>query len=112
MRRIVDRTPPVVSRLPLRCWQRLRLPGQVRRDALLQAGGFDTRFSFYGEDTDIARRMSRVGRVKFCWALTARSSGRRLRGDGLLMTGVRYSLNYLWTTFLRRPFTEAWNDYR
>ena len=36
VRHIVDRTPPVVARLPLRCWQRLRLPGQVRRDALLQ----------------------------------------------------------------------------
>ena len=84
----------------------------VRRDALVQAGGFDTRFSFYGEDTDIAKRMSKVGRVKFCWALTAQSSGRRLRGDGLVVTGVRYGMNYLWTTVLRRPFTEAWNDYR
>lgn len=84
----------------------------VRRDALVRAGGFDTRFSFYGEDTDIAKRMSRVGRVKFSRALTARSSGRRLRGDGLVVTGVRYGMNYLWTTVLRRPFTEAWNDYR
>lgn len=84
----------------------------VRRDALLQAGGFDTRFSFYGEDTDIAKRMSRIGHVKFSWAMTARSSGRRLRGDGLLMTGLRYGMNYLWTTILRRPFTEAWHDYR
>ena len=36
MSSIIDRTPPVVARLPLRCWQRLRLPGPVRRDALLQ----------------------------------------------------------------------------
>lgn len=84
----------------------------VRRDALLLAGGFDTRFSFYGEDTDIAKRMSKVGRVKFSWTLTARSSGRRLRGDGLVLTGLRYGMNYLWTTVLRRPFTEAWHDYR
>lgn len=84
----------------------------VRRDALVRAGGFDNRFTFYGEDTDIARRMSSVGRVKFTWALMAKSSGRRLRGDGLLMTGIRYSANYLWATFLRRPFTSAWNDYR
>lgn len=84
----------------------------LRREALVKAGGFDDRFSFYGEDTDIARRMSQIGRVKFSWALMARSSGRRLSGDGLLMTGLRYSLNYLWTTFLRRPFTTAWNDYR
>ncbi|MGI4953964.1 MAG: glycosyltransferase family 2 protein [Janthinobacterium lividum] len=84
----------------------------LRREALEQAGGFDERFSFYGEDTDIARRMSQVGRVIFSWRLMAQSSGRRLNGDGLLMTGLRYSMNYLWTTFLRRPFTTAWTDYR
>ena len=84
----------------------------VRRWALVRAGGFDPRFTFYGEDTDIARRMSRVGRVTFTWALMAKSSGRRLQGDGLLLTGLRYSANYLWATFLRRPFTGAWNDYR
>ena len=84
----------------------------VRRDALARAGGFDDTFQFYGEDTDIARRMSGVGDVVFTWSLMAKSSGRRLRGDGLAMTAARYSVNYLWATFLRRPFTTAWNDYR
>ena len=84
----------------------------VKRDALIRAGGFDEKFTFYGEDTDIARRMSTVGRVKFTWALMAKSSGRRLTGDGLLMTGIRYSANYLWANFLGKPFTESWNDYR
>ncbi len=82
------------------------------RDALAGIGGFSDRFTFYGEDTDIASRMSRVGDVKFTYALTAKSSGRRLRGDGLIMTGVRYSTNYLWATYFNRPFTTAWNDYR
>lgn len=84
----------------------------VVREALIRAGGFDNKFSFYGEDTDIAKRMSQVGRVKFAWALTAQSSARRLSGDGLFMTALRYSMNYLWTTFLRRPFTTAWVDHR
>ncbi len=84
----------------------------VLRDALERAGGFSDTFQFYGEDTDIARRMSRVGNVTFTWSLMAKSSGRRLKGDGVVMTGVRYGANYLWATFFRKPFTSAWNDYR
>ncbi len=84
----------------------------VKRAALEQAGGFSDTFQFYGEDTDIARRMSRVGNVDFTWKLMARSSGRRLRGDGVFMTALRYSTNYIWATFFRKPFTSAWNDYR
>ncbi len=84
----------------------------VLRDALVEAGGFSDTFQFYGEDTDIARRMNRVGNVNFTWKLMARSSGRRLRGDGVIMTGVRYSTNYLWATYFRKPFTTAWHDYR
>ena len=84
----------------------------IKREALIRAGGFDPNFTFYGEDTDIARRMAQVGSVKFTWVLMAKSSGRRLQGDGLMMTGLRYSSNYLWATFLRKPFTSAWQDYR
>lgn len=84
----------------------------VQREALIRAGGFDASFTFYGEDTDIARRMAQVGKVKFTWKLMAKSSGRRLRGDGLIMTGIRYSSNYVWATFFRKPFTNAWQDYR
>ncbi len=84
----------------------------LKREALIRAGGFDPSFTFYGEDTDIARRMAQVGAVKFTWRLMAKSSGRRLRGDGLLMTGFRYSSNYLWATFFKKPFTSVWQDYR
>jgi glycosyltransferase involved in cell wall biosynthesis len=84
----------------------------VSRAALTQVGGFSDTFQFYGEDTDIARRMSRVGNVTFSFAMRAKSSGRRLRGDGVVMTGIRYSANYLWATFFRKPFTSAWHDYR
>ncbi len=84
----------------------------VLRDALVKAGGFSDTFEFYGEDTDIARRMNAVGNVMFTWKLMTRSSGRRLTGDGVVMTGLRYGTNYLWATFFRKPFTNAWNDYR
>jgi len=35
----------------------------VRRDALEQIGGFDTSIEFHGEDTNLGRRLSRIGKV-------------------------------------------------
>ena len=61
------------------------------RTALESVGGFNTTISFYGEDTDIARR---------------------LKSEGILTMAVRYSINYLWTTFLKRPFTNTHTDIR
>lgn len=82
------------------------------REAMAGIGGYSDAFTFYGEDTDVARRMSKVGDVVFTFRLTAKSSGRRLRGDGVVRTGLRYGANYLWATFFRKPFTTAWHDYR
>ncbi len=84
----------------------------LQRAAMDSIGGYSDAFEFYGEDTDIARRMNQVGNVVFTWKLMAKSSGRRLRGDGVVMTGIRYSTNYLWATYFRKPFTTAWHDYR
>lgn len=42
---VVDRSLPLVARLPLRCWQRLRLPGPIRRDALLQLSAIATEWA-------------------------------------------------------------------
>ena len=83
-----------------------------RRSALEQIGGFDTTIQFYGEDTDIARRLHRVGRVKFTFALPILASGRRLVGEGVVTTGIRYAVNYLWVTAFGRPFTRASRDIR
>jgi len=84
----------------------------VRREALEKIGGYNLDFSFYGEDTDLARRLSKAGVVKFTFRLPAYSSGRRFAGEGILMVGWRYSVNFIWATFLKRPFTSGWNDFR
>lgn len=84
----------------------------VVREALEQIGGYNPLFSFYGEDTDLARRLNAVGGVKFTFRLPALSSGRRLLEEGLLKIGLRYSMNFLWATFMRRPFTDEWIDVR
>jgi glycosyltransferase involved in cell wall biosynthesis len=84
----------------------------VRRTALEQIGGYNPVFSFYGEDTDLARRLTEVGKVKFTFRLPALSSGRRLLEEGLLRIGLRYSMNFIWATFRHRPFTDEWIDIR
>ncbi len=84
----------------------------VRRTALEKIGGFDTTISFYGEDTDIARRMNKVGEVKFTFKLPIYSSGRRLAKEGALTTGLRYGLNYFWITFFKKPLSTTYTDLR
>jgi glycosyltransferase involved in cell wall biosynthesis len=82
------------------------------RAALMQIGGFNTAISFYGEDTDIARRLNAVGEVRFTFDLKMFSSARRLKSEGILTMAARYAINYLWTTFLKRPYTDTYVDIR
>ena len=84
----------------------------VSRAGMEAIGGFNLAISFYGEDTDIATRLNRVGEVRFTFALKMLSSARRLKHEGMLIMAARYSMNYLWTTFLKRPFTDEHIDIR
>jgi glycosyltransferase involved in cell wall biosynthesis len=84
----------------------------LRRAALEKIGGFDTSISFYGEDTDIARRMNQVGEVKFTFDLKMFSSARRLKKEGMLRIALRYTINYFWTIFGKTPFTKEYTDIR
>lgn len=84
----------------------------LRHNAMLMAGGYDTSISFYGEDTDVARRMSKIGKVKWTFSLPVYTSGRRLKGEGIIITSMRYTINYFWVTFFGRPFTNIYKDIR
>jgi glycosyltransferase involved in cell wall biosynthesis len=84
----------------------------VRRDALLKIGGYDTSIDFYGEDTDIARRISKVGKAVFTFKLPMYSSGRRLAKTGIVTMGARYASNYFSTLFFKKPVTSTYEDIR
>lgn len=84
----------------------------VSRDALAGIGGYSSDFAFYGEDTDVACRLAAIGDVKFTFRQWAYSSGRRLAKEGIVRMGVRYALNFMWTTLFRRPFTRTSQDIR
>lgn len=84
----------------------------AKRDALEKIGGFDTTIAFYGEDTDIALRLSKVGKVKFAMKFFILGSGRRLIDEGLFKTFYRYVLNYFSIAFKKKPHTQEYKDIR
>jgi glycosyltransferase involved in cell wall biosynthesis len=84
----------------------------VRRDALERAGGFDTSIEFYGEDTDVARRVARHGKIRWAWDMAMPSSGRRMRTEGIIRTGITYSMNYASVMLSRGPVTITHRDIR
>jgi glycosyltransferase involved in cell wall biosynthesis len=84
----------------------------AKKQALLGIGGFDTTISFYGEDTNIARRLSRSGTVLFDMRLVMPTSARRLHGEGFVRTALRYAINFLSEVLLKRPATTRYRDIR
>ncbi|OGF24651.1 glycosyl transferase family 2 [Candidatus Falkowbacteria bacterium RIFCSPLOWO2_12_FULL_45_13] len=76
----------------------------IKRTALEAIGGFNNEFDFWGEDTDLARRLVKVGDVKFTFDLPIYASGRRLEKEGIARTGWRYALNYFSTIFFKKPY--------
>jgi len=84
----------------------------LKRKALEQIGGFNVKFDFYGEDTDIAHRISKIGKVKFTFKLPMYTSGRRLKKEGVITMAWRYLMNHLWTLFFKKPVTKTAIDVR
>jgi cellulose synthase/poly-beta-1,6-N-acetylglucosamine synthase-like glycosyltransferase len=83
-----------------------------KRAAWEQVGGYDRSIDFFGEDTDVAVRLSRVGKVKWTFRLKMKTSGRRLEKEGVFRTAGTYTLNFFWVTFRGKPVTKKYNDIR
>jgi GT2 family glycosyltransferase len=84
----------------------------LKKSALQQAGGFNTKLDFYGEDTDTAIRLSEIGKIKFDLNMWVYSSARRVKNDGLFILGSRYVLNYFWIWVAGKPWTTDYHDIR
>ncbi len=84
----------------------------VTKSALEKIGGYDLSITFYGEDTDMARRMSEVGDTKFTFKLPMYSSGRRLKYEGVFTMLWKYPINYFWVLIFKKPFTNSYIDIR
>jgi glycosyltransferase involved in cell wall biosynthesis len=84
----------------------------VKKQALEKIGGFDIEIEFYGEDTNLARRLASIGKVKFDQRFYLRTSARRLKNEGMFLTGLRYVVNYFWELIFQRPFSRTHRDFR
>jgi glycosyltransferase involved in cell wall biosynthesis len=77
----------------------------LKRSALAEIGGYRLNLAFWGEDTDVAIRIHKVGRIMFTFSLPMLTSARRLKAEGIFRTGYNYVMNYAWIVFFHRPFT-------
>lgn len=82
----------------------------LRRSALEKIGGYDTSIDFWGEDTDIARRISKVGRVKFTFNFPIYTSARRFKKDGFIVAAWKYFINYVWVLIFSKPFIKEYEE--
>jgi glycosyltransferase involved in cell wall biosynthesis len=84
----------------------------LRRSAWDSVGGFDITIPFYGEDTDVAKRIGKVGEVKWTWKFPMQTTGRRLAEEGLVKMSFLYTLNHLSVLWTGKPATRRYTDVR
>ena len=70
----------------------------MRASALEKIGGIDTSIIFYGDDTDIAKRISKEGKVVFDSKLLMKGSSRRLQKEGMVKIPVIYVFHFFKTS--------------
>ncbi len=84
----------------------------IKKEVLEKMHGYDTSIEFYGEDTNIARRASKFGKVKFMLRHVMYTSGRRLMKQGILSTFYQYLSNFFSEVFIHKPVTKEYKDLR
>jgi glycosyltransferase involved in cell wall biosynthesis len=84
----------------------------IRKEVLDKMNGFDTTLSFYGEDTDIARRAHQFGKVLFKPSFIMYTSGRRFAEQGLGKTAWLYILNFFSQAIWHKTVSTEYKDIR
>ncbi len=62
----------------------------IKTDALAEIGGFNTNLTFYGDDIDIAVKLSKFGKVNYATMLTLKTSSRRYKALGFWKVNLKY----------------------
>jgi glycosyltransferase involved in cell wall biosynthesis len=84
----------------------------VRRDALDRIQGFDTTIEFHGEDTNLGRRLSKIGKVELRYDCFLYTSARRYNAMGKGAVFRLYVRNFVSELLHHRPKDRAHVDVR
>ena len=84
----------------------------IKKWALDKIGGHSVDIEFYGEDTDLAMRLSKLGKIKLLPKMWIYSSDRRYVGQGTLKTVWIYAINYFAIHIIKKPITLKYRDFR
>ena len=71
----------------------------IRADILNKAGGYDVDITFYGEDTNTAKRIAPFGKVIFDPQLSVMTSARRFKTEGNIKITFKYLFHFWKTIF-------------
>ncbi len=71
----------------------------IRADILKKTGGYNTAITFYGEDTNTAKRVAQFGYVIFCRSLLMKTSARRFIEEGKINITVKYLFHFFHMLF-------------
>jgi cellulose synthase/poly-beta-1,6-N-acetylglucosamine synthase-like glycosyltransferase len=84
----------------------------ITRKALDAIGGFDLSIEFHGEDTNLARRVVKAGRVRLSQKCYLFTSARRYRAMGRGKVFRLYVRNFCAEIFFHRPSDTSHEDVR
>jgi len=84
----------------------------IKMSAFRTTGGFNEKLSGGGEDMDLFRRLSQIGRTRLPWELTVLHTGRRLHQSGWLITIYRWIRNAFSVWFFKKSADEEWEAVR
>jgi glycosyltransferase involved in cell wall biosynthesis len=84
----------------------------IRKSVLDEIGGYNTDFTFYGEEIDTVMRVQKLGRVYYDFNFKMLTSGRRLAKEGVVNTGAKYAANYFSTVLTKKPLHKKHQDIR
>ena len=74
----------------------------IRASVLEKMGGYNTALTFYGEDTDTAKRVANYGNVIFSRKIVMKTSARRFHNEGTLKITLKYWFHFFKVIFGRK----------